>query len=166
MIEILLLAGGSVVVGFLLIFLLALADKQTKKKRAADSPSPLGPLGLARPEFEKACVEVIERMKLEISDIQRTEDDSLDIRATNPAPVLGGEFFIRCVYLPDSSNQRIEAVEILELSNVIVQDRLSKGIFMTNARFTEELPAIGELAPIEFIDGERLKKMMGNLPMV
>ncbi|HEX5038198.1 MAG TPA: restriction endonuclease [bacterium] len=160
MMGVLIVAFLAVGVGFGLIFLLAFADKQSRKRNAGKRPEP----DLAKPQFEKACVEIIERMKLEIHDIQRTDDDNLDIRAKNPAPVVGGEFFIRCVYLPDGG--RIEAAEIIEMSNVIVQDRLSKGIFMTNGRFTEDLPAIGELAPIEFIDGARLKAISADLPMV
>jgi hypothetical protein len=37
---------------------------------------------------------------------------------------------------------------------------------MTNGRFTDDLPAIGELAPIEFIDGPRLKTILADLPMI
>jgi restriction endonuclease Mrr len=158
MLEVLIVAGLAIAVGFALIFLLAVADKQSRRKNVRSAEPEM-----SRSQFEKACVEILERMKLDIHDIQRTDDDNLDIRARNPAPVVGGEFFIRCVYLPEG---RIESAEILEMSNVIVQDRLSKGIFMTNGRFTEDLTAISELAPIEFIDGARLKAISSNLPMV
>jgi restriction endonuclease Mrr len=159
MLDVLVIAFGAVGVGFALIFLLALSDRHAKKKNPVSTEP-----DFTRTEFEKFCVEVIERMKLSIGDIQRTEDDNLDIRAMNPAPVIGGEFFIRCVYL--EPGRLIESAEVLEMSNVIVQDRLSKGIFMTNERFSDDISTLGELAPIEFIDGERLKSMMGHLPMV
>jgi restriction endonuclease Mrr len=161
MLEILLIAFGSIGVGFFLILLLAMADRKSKQRR----PQAAAEDALTRDQFDKACVEIIERMKLDIEEIQRTEDDNLDIRARNPAPVVGGEFFVRCVYLSEQDG-RIQSAEILEMSNVIVQDRLSKGIFMTNGRFADDIPTLSELAPIEFIDGTRLAAMMADLPMV
>ncbi len=158
MLQVLIVAFGAIGVGFALILLLALADKQAKKK------SPVEDGGLTQREFEKACVEVVERMKLEIGEIIRTADDNLDIRANNPAPVVGGEFFIRCVYLDPSGV--IQSPDVLELSNVIIQDRLSKGLFFTNGSFAADIRSLGELAPMEFIDGARLKAMMADLPMV
>ena len=58
-----------------------------------------------------------------------------------------------------SPERTISAAEIVELSNAIIQDRLSKGIFITTAQFTSDLPAISELAPMEFIDGAKLKEL-------
>lgn len=158
MLEVLIVAFGAIGAGFALILLLALADKHAKKKPTVEDG------GLTQREFEKACVEVLERMKLTIGEIVRTADDNLDIRAQNPAPVVGGEFFIRCVYLEPGGV--VQAAEILEVSNVIVQDRLSKGLFFTNASFAADIPSLSELAPLEFIDGARLKAMMADLPMV
>jgi restriction endonuclease Mrr len=160
MLEVLIVAFGAIGVGFGLIFLLALADRRAKKK----NPALYEDQGLTQTQFEKACVEVVERMKLDVEEIERSSDNTLEIKAKNPAPIVGGDFFVYCVYLP--SNEVVSSAEIIEVSNLIVQDRLSKGILMTNTRFTDDLPAIGELAPLEFIDGERLKTMMANLPMV
>jgi restriction endonuclease Mrr len=159
MLQILIIAFGAIGVGFALIFLLALADKRARKRNpAVEEP------GLTQRDFERACVEIVERMKLSIDEIVRTEDDNLDIRATHHAPVVGGEFFVRCVYLEPGGV--IPAAEVLELSSAIVQDRLSKGIFFTNGSFAADIPSLSELAPMEFIDGARLKTMMADLPMV
>lgn len=161
MIEILLVAFGAIGFGFLLIFLLAMADKRDKKHRSeTQTEEP----GLTQNDFEKACVEIVERMKLNIDEIERTDGNILEIKATNPAPIVGGVFFVYCVYLP--RGEIVPAAEIIEVSNMIIQDRLSKGILMTNTRFTDDLPAIGELAPLEFIDGVRLKSILADLPMV
>jgi restriction endonuclease Mrr len=159
MLQVLIVAFGAVGIGFVLIFLLALSDRLARKKKPTGEEP-----GLSRREFEKACVEVVERMKLQIGEIVRTEDDNLDIRAANPAPVVGGEFFVRCVYLDPGGV--VQAAEVLELSNTIVQDRLSKGIFFTNGSFAADIPSLSELAPLEFIDGARLKTMMANLPII
>jgi len=158
--SILLIVFGSLGFGFFLIFLLGLADK----KRKESNPSSEEPQGLTQVEFEKACVEIIERMKLDIQTIERSDENTLEIKAHNPAPITGGDFFFYTVYLP--SNESVSSAEILEVSSMIIQDRLSKGILMTNTRFTDDLPAIAELAPMEFIDGQRLQSILADLPMV
>ena len=160
MLEVLIVAFLGLGVGFALIFLLAFADKQARKK----NPAAHAETEFTRPQFEKACVQIVERMKLQINGIERTDENVLEIEAHNPAPIVGGHFFVYCVYL--SPGEIVSAAEILEVSNMIIQDRLSKGILMTNTKFTDDLPAIGELAPLEFIDGVRLKMILADLPMV
>jgi len=157
--EILLIVFGAMGAGFFLIFLLGVAEK--KRKASLPATDPEGP---TQKEFERNCVELLERMKLNIESIERTDENTLEMKAKNPAPLTGGEFFIYTIYLPVS--EHVTAAEIIEVSNVVIQDRLSKGILMTNTRFTDDLPAISELSPMEFIDGARLKTMMANLPMV
>jgi hypothetical protein len=145
------LAVGAVLFGFFMIFLLALAEK----KRAKTNPKPEKQLGLL--QFEKICVEMAEGMKLEIDELSRS-GNALDIFAHNPTPLTGGKFLVHCLYLSPEAPP-VSAAEILELSSAIIQDRVSKGIFITTGRFTSDLPAIGELAPIEFVDGEAFLKL-------
>lgn len=149
----LLIVFGSLGIGFFLIFLLALSDK----KRKASGP---GERLFTAPEFEKACLLVVEGMKLEIDEINRTGQDRFDMIARNPTPITGGQFLVHCLYV--EPKQVITAAQIIELSNMVLQERLSKGIFITTGRFTEEIPGIGELAPMEFIDGQAFKKLIAK----
>jgi hypothetical protein len=164
MIEILILAFGAVGVGFFLILLLGVADKNSRNRRAAASPDTEG---LTQIQFEKVCVALTEAMKLEIENIERSDGTTLGIRAKNPTPFVGGDFFVHCAYLsPQTPQEKVSAAEIIELSNMIIQDRLSKGIFITNSEFTEDLSSISELAPIEFIDGKKLHELMQKYSIV
>ena len=138
-------------IGFALIFLLALSEK---KRRG----SPSAPAAFSRERFEKACVQIIEGMKLEIGEITRTGSSQLDILATNPAPITGGEYLVHCLYT--DPGEVVSGPQIIELSNMVVQERLSKGIFITTGRFTADIPGIGELAPMEFIDGAAFEKLV------
>ncbi len=143
----------AVSIGFLLIFLLALSEKRKRCITSLFSEKKLTP-----EQFQKACTLIVEAMKLDIEEISNLEDQKLDIIAQNPTPFTGGKYLVHCLYVP--SDRVIGSAEIIELSNMIIQDRLSKGIFMTTGKFTNEIGSIGELAPMEFIDG---KKFMGLL---
>jgi restriction endonuclease Mrr len=152
MLEILILCFGAIGVGFFLIFLLALADKK-KKKTHPPEENALSPV-----QFKKACVAVIENMKLELEEVAEISDEQLDILAVNPTPIVGSRFLVRCVHLPPE--ELVRSTEVLEFSNTLVQERLSKGLFITTGRFADDISGLGELAPIEFIYGSALKGLM------
>ena len=143
---------GAIGFGFFLIFLLALAEKKRKGVRDEKRPT------LTFLQFQKACAQVVEAMKLEIEEINRIGENRLDLIARNPTPITGGQFLVHCLYLGPA--EIITATQVIELSNMVLQERLSKGIFITTGRFTDEIRSIGELAPIEYIDGPALKGLV------
>lgn len=150
--EIFLLVGGATIFGFLLILVTALG---AKRKVRTFEREPF----LTSRQFEKVCLALLDEMRLVVEESDPGEN-KIDIRARNPAPIVGGELLIHCLYL---SPQAVVGPErILELSNRIVSERVSKGIFITTGRFTPELSVLGELAPIEFIDGERLQQLVSQ----
>lgn len=148
--QILVIIFGSFVAGFLLIFLLALSEKKRRQEKEKSGEPPLKNT-FTLEQFEKICIEIVEGMKLTIEEIHRASEGDLDIMAKNPTPFTGGTFLVRCLFL--EPHQTISAAEVLELSGTIIQDRISKGIFITTGRFTEDLPTLSELAPIDFVDG-------------
>lgn len=151
---ILLIVLGAITVGFLLITLLAIADKKQKQSQQSTGESK----SLNQEQFEKASMQILEAMKLDLEEFHRNGDNQLDIIAKNPSPVVGGTFLVQCLFVPD--HFIVDAPKILELSNTIIQDRLSKGIFITTGQFTPELTSISELAPIEFIDGQKFRSLV------
>lgn len=146
--------GTAVVIGFLLILSLSLAK-----------PRPTDGIGTmtkgALPNFERfvhVCRNILEAHKLEILEVSPNVDEmSVDIYCEFSKPLVGGRFLAHCT-LRDHSDV-VSGGDIVELSNAIIQDRLSKGIFVTTGRFTAELATISELAPMEFIDGEELERL-------
>ena len=160
MLDVLVLAFVGIGCGFVLIFLLALSDKR-RKARQPKSEDPL----LTFQQFEKACMAIVEEMKLEIDELTHGSDaHQFDMLARNPTPLVGGQFLIHCVYLrPD---QLVESPEVLEVSNMIVQERISKGLILTTGRFAEDIATLGELAPMEFIDGAAFKGLMDKYKIV
>ncbi len=140
------LVGAALTVGFALIVALALSGK---KRGRFFQPE----FSLSRDQFEKLAVALLEEMKLDIQERESVENQT-DLLVRNPTPIVGGFLLVRCLYTNDP-RMIIEATAILEFSNLILQERLSKGILMTTGRLTPDLPGLGELAPIEFIDGDR-----------
>ncbi len=158
MIEIFLIVGGAIGVGFFLIFLLALSEKKQRKL------TPRAEAGLTRSQFEKACGLVIEGMKLEIVEASQSGENRFDIIAKNPVPLIGGDLLIHCLYA--DPEEVVGTPPILELSNMVLQERLTKGIFITTGKFTNEIGTITELAPMEFVDGAAFQGLMKKYSVV
>ncbi|MBI2981950.1 MAG: restriction endonuclease, partial [Deltaproteobacteria bacterium] len=95
-------------------------------------------------------------MKLETVEHEERENQ-IDIIAKNPTPFTGGLLLIRGLLIP--SKGIVGLPQILEFSNVVREERLMKGIFVTTGSFSPELGTLAELAPIEFIDGKKLGEL-------
>lgn len=152
MFEILVLVFVAIAGGFFLIFLAALTEKRRPSRTASSERS------LTLQELEKVCLALAEKMKLEVEAIHRSGDQTIDMIAQNLTPLTGGTYILHATL--SGSDEVIGAAEILELSNLVVQERASKGIFITTGRFTTDLPGIAELAPMEFVDGKRLQGLV------
>ena len=154
---------GSILFGFFLIFLLALSDKKQKEKRwkeRRERGADIAPerLQISQESFEKACTLIVEGMKLDIEEINRSTANAIDIMARNPLPIVGGPLIVHCLYIdPDEC---VSAAQVLELSQMIIQDRLLKGVFMTTGKFAEEIATLSELAVIELIDGKGVLELI------
>ena len=148
--PVLLLVAAAVSLSFLLIALLALSGKRKRFERE--------PLVTAL-QFETLCLALLDEMKLKVEEMERTGAD-LDILAVNPAPLILGKIFARTAYLAPETV--IDVSRILEVSNLVLQERCLKGIFITTGRFPPELSTLTELAPMEFIDGTRLEALMAT----
>lgn len=150
--EIFFLVIGSLVGGFFLIALLSLADRKSQK--------PVSNQSLSFIQFQKACREWADSIKLEILE-EETGENSITLLGQNKTPYVGGTFLVRGIYLEPTAI--LSPSQILEVSNMVVQERISKAILITTGEITPELPTIGELAPMEFIDGKKLAELIKKL---
>ncbi|MBI1908788.1 MAG: restriction endonuclease [Deltaproteobacteria bacterium] len=139
----------SLIVGSFLILLIG-----TQKKKDLSSQEPL----YTPKQFAKLCLQLVEQMKLEVGEISQGSERQTDIYAKNNTPFTGGRYIIHCLYL--DPNGVVPSPEIIEFSNLVLQERASKGLFITTGTFTSDLSAIGELAPLEFLDGARFQSLV------
>lgn len=143
-----------------LIYFIAAHDRSMKKRNDLTTASQTGDQEL--PDFRlfvKFCTDLCEYLKLEIREITHPIDNEVVITAQNTNPITRVEYLVAGFLLPRHSV--LEINRVMELSDQIVSERLSKGIIVTTGRIDREAALrLPELAPIEFIDGERLEKML------
>jgi hypothetical protein len=151
---------GTFALAAVLIYFIAKHDRTTRLRTEAHAKA----MGTepALPdfrEFSKVCMDLCESLKLEISDVSQPAGGEVAIRAASINPITRVEYLIAGFLLPRHSV--LETSRVMELSDQIVSERLSKGIIVTTGRVDREAALrLPELAPIEFIDGGKLEQML------
>lgn len=154
--------GFAFAVAFFLMFLIARHDQSRKLSAVAKPHAGAIP---AVPEdfrhFTKFCTDLCEYLKLEITEITRPEDDEVVIRAVSANPITRVEYLLVGFHVPPETE--IAVGKVMEVSDQIVAERISKGILVTPGRFPEAVRGLPELAPMEFIDGQRMGELRGRI---
>lgn len=115
---------------------------------------------LAPEQFERLCFRLLEQMGLSITGCHHNKQGEIDITALNPKPIIGGSYIVRCILTPPEVP--INSTQIIALSDTVLAERASKGIFITTGFFSEEVPKLTEGSPIELINGQRLRQILGE----
>jgi hypothetical protein len=93
--------------------------------------------------------------------MHRPDDDEIVIHAANVNPITRVEYLIVGFLCPEG--QDIETGKITEISDQIVSERLSKAIVISPGKFPESLKSLPELAPMEFIDGVKMRELKAKM---
>jgi hypothetical protein len=158
MTNLLVALGMAFIVSFFLIFLIARHDRE-HKRRFASRPG-LTAVNAVPADFRlftKFCTDLCEYLKLEISEISRPADDEIVIRAANANPITRVEYLL--VAFHTAPGAEIPVTKVMEISDQIVSERISKGILVSPGHFAESVKGLPEVAPMEFIDGARMAEL-------
>lgn len=115
---------------------------------------------LAPEQFERLCIRLLEEMGLVINSFNSNKRGTIDITAVNPQPITGGNYIVHCILA--APNEPIDSTRIIALSDTVRAEGASKGIFITTGFFSEEVPKLIEGPPLELINGQRLRLILGE----
>ncbi len=153
----------AILAGLALILLINRASPPVAAEKAYYQPRGVEQQRLERlaPEqFERLCIRLLEQMGLIINSFNSNKQGQIDITAVNPQPITGGEYIVHCVMAPP--DQPINSTRIIALSDTVRAEGASKGIFITTGFFSEEVPKLVEGPPLELINGQRLRQILGE----
>jgi hypothetical protein len=110
-------------------------------------------------EFEDLVEVLLNKMGLSTEGRKPSADGGIDIVAHDPRPIVGGKYIIQC----KRYTSPIAVSVVRDLYGVVTSERASKGILVTNSRFTREAEDFAGGKPIELVDGDELRTLMqGN----
>ena len=158
-----LLVTIAILAGLALILLINRASPPVAAEKAYYQPRGVEQQRLERlaPEqFERLCIRLLEQMGLIINSFNSNKQGQIDITAVNPQPITGGEYIVHCVMAPP--DEPINSTQIIALSDTVRAEGASKGIFITTGFFSEEVPKLVEGPPLELINGQRLRQILGE----
>ncbi len=153
----------AILAGLALILLINRASPPVAAEKAYYQPRGVEQQRLERlaPEqFERLCIRLLEQMRLIINSFNSNKQGQIDITAVNPQPITGGEYIVHCVMAPP--DEPINSTRIIALSDTVRAEGASKGIFITTGFFSEEVPKLVEGPPLELINGQRLRQILGE----
>ncbi|MCB1215087.1 MAG: restriction endonuclease [Deltaproteobacteria bacterium] len=107
--------------------------------------------------FYSKVSELLEKMGLEIETSYRDKENSADILAKNPTPLIGGPVIAYVHFNPKKG--AVSSVDVINFGSNLVGDRKGKGLYITNGNFAPEVAVLPELPPMDLIDGKQLKEL-------
>ena len=90
--------------------------------------------------------------------LEQGPDGGVDVRITNDR---GERVLVQCKQYRDT---KVTVNTVRELMGVVAAERATGGIVITTSTFTNEAWEFAEGVPIELIDGDRLDRMLNDLP--
>ncbi len=113
--------------------------------------------------FERMLVDLLEAMNMRIVEIHWVNDEEIDILAHNPTPILGGDYIVHGILVPEGDF--VNSIRVIGLSDTVRAERALKGILISTGYFTEEVQKYSEGAPMELINVSRLRELLRDHDM-
>jgi len=168
-VGIVIIGVGSLVVGFLLIFLISVTaprpeDDPANQPASGDLAPHAWIAQLDAEELGKLLEMLFAELKFEVQDT-RVSGNVVDLFAVNPTPITGGRIYIRGVCHPPLG--MVDEEEVRSALETARAEMAGKALVATGGGFTAEARAAAEGAPIELLDGASLLSLVKkHLPPV
>lgn len=150
--------GVTFFIAAILLVLISQHDKKIATEKALLLQGEDGSLQLNFRQFTKICMDLCEIFKLEVIDFNNISAEEIAIVAMSEHPITQVQYLICCFHLP--ANTLLEDNKVIEISEEVIAERFSKAIIITTGRINPRLKMQPELAPMEFIDGKQLMKLI------
>ena len=108
--------------------------------------------------FERMLIDLLEDMNMRIVEVHWVNEEEIDILAHNPVPILGGDYIIHGILVPEGDF--VNSIRVIGLSDTVRAERALKGILISTGYFTEEVQKYSEGAPMELINVSRLREIL------
>jgi len=109
-------------------------------------------------EFERAIKNLLEDMSLRIVETVWVNEMEIDIIAHNPAPVIGGDYIVHGILVPEGDF--VDSIRVIGLSDTVRAEKALKGILVSTGFFTEEVNKYAEGAPMELINVSKFREIL------
>ena len=103
-------------------------------------------------------IDLLEDMNMRIVEVHWVNEEEIDILAHNPVPILGGDYIIHGILVPEGDF--VNSIRVIGLSDTVRAERALKGILISTGYFTEEVQKYSEGAPMELINVSRLREIL------
>jgi restriction system protein len=157
--EILILTGVALLLGFLLIFLMR--ERPPAEVAETYRPTPLLQTleRIPQDEFEALIVELVERVGLRFEGFVEGRSEIVELLARTEGPIVGARYLIQAVR-PVAEDHALDSLMVQYLYEVAREQGVQKAVLITTGVFTERARAWAEEKGLELIDGAQLSALL------
>ncbi len=152
----------AMLAGFVLIFFVKRTSSNIALEKDAErtqGDEDIQNLRKLNPEqFEWILKELLEGFGLRIVESQWVNEEEIDIIAHNPAKVIGGDYIVHGILVPEGDF--VSSIRVIGLSDTVRAERVMKGILISTGYFAEEVNKYAEGAPMELINVVRFRELL------
>lgn len=146
-------------IAFILIYFISAHDhKMNQKNKSAADADGYTEAPYNFKQFSEICEKLCSALNLSIDETKYLQDNEIIFRATHKDPIIDVQFLVVALYLaPDKT---ASTNKIMEISDQIISERLSKAIIITSGKIDMSVKLRPELAPMTLIDFDKLNLLM------
>ncbi len=152
----------AIILGFLAIFLVKRTSSNIALEKDAETTGDDQEIRALRRmtqgDFEVVVKSLLEDMNLRIVSSTWVNDEEIDILARNPAPIIGGDYIVHGILVPEGAY--VDSIRVIGLSDTVRAESALKGILISTGYFTEEVNKYTEGAPMELINVSSLREIL------
>ncbi len=156
MLNLVIVLALTFLIALVLIYFISLHDKKRsqvlvqKAEDKSDEPD--------LRTFMKQALGLCENLKLTVDSYMIHSSTEFSAIVSTQNPVTKVKMMVVGILNPP--DHFVDNLKIMNISDEIISERLSKGIIITTGVFDPLITRAPELAPIEFIDGKRFKDLL------
>jgi hypothetical protein len=162
------LIAFALILGFVIIFFVQRTNTnialEADAERTRDDQEIQVLRRMSNRTFEHMLHEMIENLGMRVVESRWVNEEEIDILAHNPAPVIGGDYIVHGILVPEGDS--VSSIRVIGLSDTVRAERALKGILITTGYFTEEVQKYAEGAPMELINVSRLREILKDQGIV
>jgi len=152
----------AIFLGFLTIFLVKRTSSNVALEKDAETTGDDQEIRTLRRmtqrDFEIVIRNLLEDLDLRVVHVTWVNDEEIDILAHNPASVIGGDYIVHGILVPEGDY--VDSIRVIGLSDTVRAERALKGILISTGYFTEEVNKYAEGAPMELINVSSLREIL------
>ncbi len=107
--------------------------------------------------LQEIVLRLLDKIGLEIVELEAVDEQTLDVLARDPRPLLAGDYLVQCTALGDGA---VDGPQVVALADALRAAGANKGILVTTGFFSDDALRSAQDHPLELVGRRRLRELL------